>query len=81
MTAAERRDAIIESLSIHRHLKIECLMQRFGVCRRTINKDIVALSMSYPIFTSFRLSSGLLYWLNSHKPLDFKKTFLKNFSR
>lgn len=59
MTAAERRDAIIESLSIHRRLKIECLMQRFGVCRRTINKDIVALSESYPIYTITGSSGGV----------------------
>ena len=51
MTAAERREAIMEILCVRRHEATSYFMKRFGVCRNTITKDVEMLSLSYPIYT------------------------------
>ncbi len=49
MTAAERRQAIIEVLCIRRFDTRENLAEEFHVTPRTITNDVLMLSLSYPI--------------------------------
>jgi len=51
VTASERRRAILERLCVRRHDTRENLAFAFGVCKRTIERDIVTLSLDYPIYT------------------------------
>ena len=51
MTAAERRQAILEALCVRRHDTRENLAFEFGVSKRTIEYDVLELSLSYPIYT------------------------------
>ena len=51
MTASERRRAIIEALCIRRHDTRENLASQFGVTKRTIENDVLVLSLEYPIYT------------------------------
>lgn len=51
MTASERRQAILEVLSLRRHETRENLANEFGVSKRTIEYDVLELSLSYPVFT------------------------------
>ena len=51
MTAYERRRGIIEALCLRRHDTRENLAFEFGVDVRTISRDIVFLSLAYPIYT------------------------------
>jgi len=50
-STTERRQMIIEEISTWRHITIPALAEEFGVCRRTVERDIEVLSCSYPIFT------------------------------
>lgn len=60
MTAIERRQAILEALCERRREIIENLAYEFGVSIRTIKRDILELSLSYPVFTvSGRYHSGV----------------------
>ena len=49
--AAERRMLILEILSVHRFTTVGNLVYEFGVCRKTIQNDIVFLSAFIPIYT------------------------------
>ena len=49
--AVERRQLVLEAISDRRTVQIESLAAEFGVSRRTIERDILALSCSYPIVT------------------------------
>lgn len=51
MTASERRQAIIRVLCKRKRETIENLAVEFDVTTRTILRDIVELSLSYPIYT------------------------------
>ena len=51
MTANERRRAIIEALCMRRRDTRENLAFEFGVSKRTIERDILTLSLKYPIYT------------------------------
>ena len=51
MKTIERRQAILEALCERRHDKINNLSFEFNVCRKTIQKDILELSLTYPIYT------------------------------
>lgn len=51
MKAIERRQAMLELLCERRHEKIENLAFEFGVCRKTVMRDVLELSLSYPIYT------------------------------
>ena len=51
MKATERRQAILEALCERRHDKIENLMFEFNVSRSTMLRDILELSLTYPIYT------------------------------
>lgn len=52
MTASERRNAILEVLCLRRFETINNLAFEFCVTRRTIENDILMLSLEYPIYTS-----------------------------
>ena len=51
MTASERRQAILEALSIRRQETVGNLAFEFGVSERTIMSDLVKLECSAPIYT------------------------------
>ena len=59
MGPAERRQAIWEYLCCVRFETTKNLAIRFGVCERTIRNDLVLLSCSYPIETSFGPYGGI----------------------
>ena len=50
-SAIERRQQVLEEISDRRQVQIESLAAEFGVSRRTIERDILVLSCSYPIIT------------------------------
>ena len=51
MPASERRNAILEILCMRRVEKINNLAFQFGVTEKTIRRDILMLSLEYPIYT------------------------------
>lgn len=51
-STTERRQAILEYLCECRHTSRENLAQEFGVSMRTIERDVLVLSCSYPIYTT-----------------------------
>ena len=51
MTAAERRQAILEVLCLRRHETRENLANEFGVSKRTIEYDMLNLMLTYPVYT------------------------------
>ena len=59
MTAAERRQAILEALCIRRHDTRENLAFKFGVSKRTIEYDVLELSLTYPIYTTQGNGGGI----------------------
>lgn len=59
MTAAERRQAILEVLCMRRHETRENLANEFGVSKRTIEYDVLELSLSYPVFTTQGNGGGI----------------------
>lgn len=59
MGASERRQAIWEYLCSVRFDTTKHLADRFGVCERTIRNDLVVLSCTYPIETSFGPYGGI----------------------
>jgi predicted DNA-binding transcriptional regulator YafY len=50
-SAIDRRQQVLEAISDRRQEQIENLATEFGVSRRTIERDILVLSCSYPIIT------------------------------
>ena len=50
-SAIERRQQVLEAISDRRTERIENLAAEFGVSRRTIERDNLVLSCSYPIVT------------------------------
>jgi predicted DNA-binding transcriptional regulator YafY len=61
MTANERRQAILEALCVRRIEKVENLAFEFDVSERTIRRDILELSLSYPIYTQQGKYEGGVY--------------------
>ena len=59
MGPSERRQAIWEYLCRARFDTARHLADLFGVCERTIRNDLVALSCTYPIETSFGPYGGI----------------------
>ena len=51
MTAAERRQAILEVLCMRRHETRENLANEGGVSKRTIEYDVLNLMLTYPVYT------------------------------
>ena len=61
MKTTERRQAILETMCSRRFDKVENLAFEFGVNRRTIERDIFELSLSYPIYTQCGKYDGGVY--------------------
>ncbi len=59
MTAAERRQAILEILCLRRHETRENLANEFGVSKRTIEYDVQHLSLLYPVYTTQGNGGGI----------------------
>lgn len=59
MTSNERRNAILEVLSMRRFDTVENLAFEFGVSGRTIRNDILMLSLEYPIYTTKGVGGGI----------------------
>lgn len=58
-SAIERRQQVLEAISDRRTERIENLASEFGVSRRTIERDILVLSCSYPIVTAQGAAGGV----------------------
>lgn len=84
MTANERRQEILNALSVRRQDTISNLAAEFQVSNRTIERDIVQLSCSAPIYTvqgnggGIRVADGLP-WRRMRAGL-FQKTVLGEFA-
>lgn len=61
MRATERRQAILEALCIRRSDKVENLAFEFDVNESTIRRDILELSLNYPIYTQTGRYGGGVY--------------------
>ena len=59
MTASERRQAILELLCQRRRETRENLAFEFGVSKRTIEYDVLQLSLAYPIYTTQGNGGGI----------------------
>lgn len=60
MKATERRQALLELLCERRSETMENLAFEFGVSRHTIMRDVLELSISYPVYTvAGRYDSGV----------------------
>ena len=51
MRATERRQALLELMCERRQEKIDNLAYEFNVSRATVYRDVLELSLSYPIYT------------------------------
>ena len=76
MTAADRRMEIISILVVSGHITVRELAQKFGVSRRTILNDIVALSYGYPIYTKQEAGGGV-FIMDGYKPYNNTLTFIE----
>lgn len=67
MDLAHRRMEIISILSVKGHATMRELAWEFGVDRRTIMNDVIALSFDYPIYTKPGEGGGVFITEN-YKP-------------
>ena len=67
MDLAHRRMEIISILSVKGHVTMRELTWEFGVDRRTIMNDVIALSFDYPIYTKPGEGGGVFITEN-YKP-------------
>ena len=90
MGAAERRKEILRVLCLRKYDTISNLAEEFGVSKRTIQRDIVELSITEPIYTQSGKYIGGVYIMENysmdksyltdseyellHKVLTFAKT-------
>ncbi len=81
MTASERRQAILEVLCQRRHETRENLAFEFGVSKRTIEYDVLELSLAYPVYTTQGNGGGIHvsddFHLNRPKMNDAQTELLK----
>ena len=82
MNSNERRERIIEILCMKRYAPISYLCSELNVCKRTILRDILELSLSYPIYTKEGKYGGIYieegYRLNKKEYLtDEQEKLLK----
>lgn len=59
MSANERRKAILEVMCERRYDTRENLAFEFGVSKRTIENDVLMLSLEYPIYTTRGNGGGI----------------------
>ena len=84
MSAADRRQRLLEVLCLRRQDTYGNLAREFNVCKRTIRYDVAALMCSYPIETisgrygGVRVASWyhLNYKSSDRKALNVKQTAL-----
>ena len=55
----ERRQQILEYISIHRHVQYQDLMDEFHISKKTAQRDVEILSCSYPIYTRTTCAGGI----------------------
>lgn len=81
MAAAERRQAILEALCVRRHETRENLAREFGVTKRTIESDVLILSLTYPIYTTQGTGGGIHvmdgFYLSKRQLTDKEIAFLQ----
>lgn len=66
MRANERRQALLEYLCEVRHSTTENLAFQFSVSESTIRRDILELSLSYPVYTVCGKYDGGVYIANDY---------------
>lgn len=66
MGSGERRKEIMRILCRRRHETIPNLASEFGVCKRTIARDISILSMVEPIYTLYGRYDGGVYVMDNY---------------
>lgn len=59
MSVNERRKALLEALCARRHDTRENLAFEFGVSKRTIEYDVLSLSLEYPVYTTQGNGGGI----------------------
>ena len=55
----ERRQQMLEYISIHRHVQYQDLMDEFHISKKTAQRDVEILSCSYPIYTRTTCAGGI----------------------
>ena len=86
MTAAERRQAILDALIARRDDKMENLAHEFGVSERTIQRDVAILTLSYPVsaypgrYGGVRITSDTFH-LNHPRPNVEEKELIEKILR
>ena len=55
----ERRQQMLEYISIHRHVQYQDLMDEFHISKKTAQRDVAILSCSYPIYTRTTYAGGI----------------------
>ena len=55
----ERRQQMLEYISIHRHVQYQDLMDEFHISKKTAQRDVEILSCSYPIYTRTTYAGGI----------------------
>ena len=55
----ERRQQMLEYISIHRHVQYQDLMDEFHISKKTAPRDVAILSCSYPIYTRTTYAGGI----------------------
>ena len=58
MSQMERQMEILQILSMERQTTARQLAEHFGVCEKTIRRDIETLTLSYPIFPISGIRGG-----------------------
>lgn len=58
-STTDRRQMILEHLLDNRHATRKELAEKFGVSTRTIERDVIVLSCSYPIDTQQGVGGGI----------------------
>ena len=55
----ERRQQMLDYISIHRHVQYQDLMEEFHISKKTAQRDVEILSCSYPIYTRTTCAGGI----------------------
>lgn len=74
MTVSERRRAILIALCNRRFDRRENLANKFGVSKRTIDNDVLYLSLTYPVYTSSGRNGGI--FVDENFNIDFNENKL-----
>ena len=81
MTTAERRRAILKALNVRRYDTRDHLAEEFKVTSRTITNDVLALSLSYPVYSTHGKNGGIYimedFHLFSSKLSEKERSLLK----